>query len=382
MNLSLFSLLTTNSQAQTSVALSMMNKFSPSNLTHPINPALLPFLSGLQQVPKNKSFSGNPSGTSVSLNTKEEQQKESKETPANVKVEAESSEKSRVDNLNGAFPLNNMPSGMERLNNFHLLVQKSNLLTLFSGLSTSKMPSLQLDNTILGNITQNLSGISSNQQLLSQLLQGSFKSWSLPQGAMTKNGGLVYEMNDACKQTTNDTTPTEPKPNKKIHKAEKPKKNLSKKVKKDPDMIKDQSNEDEKKLSPKGKEDGDSADSIDDYSEDEDAESEEDSKEDLFKPTKHCYYVTKKTIKDKKILPKRTLSKNSQNDEVDPAELISSLHEGAEKILGYKDIDHKRLYSILVKSEMKLDITFKKIRSNLNYYKKILKLKENESSQA
>jgi len=385
MNLSLFSLLT-SPQAQTAAGINMMSKLLSNNLTNNITPTLLPFFSGAIHDPKTKSLLHPQPQISVSMNMKKEHPQDGKESQIKVKAESESVERSLADNLMGKMPTANLVGNMPKLVNLFPLVQKSNLIPLYSGLAASKIQPLKLDNPILGNIVPSLSEISANQHLLAQLLQNNLRSVPSLQGT-NKNEMLENGLITNSELAAKDLTTSEPVPNKKVHKTEGPKLSLTKKVKTTGEETKNTVNEEEKrelvKVSKKEEEensdDSIAYDSVEEEEEEEEDE-EDDAKEELFKPTKHCYYVTKKTIKDKKILPKRTSNKNSQRDIIDPAQLISSLHEGAEQILGYKDFDHARLYSVLVKSEMQLDITLKKLRSNLNYYKRILKLKKNESS--
>jgi len=110
-------------------------------------------------------------------------------------------------------------------------------------------------------------------------------------------------------------------------------------------------------------------------SEETEDESDEESKEELFKPTKHCYYVAKKTIKEVRVQPSRTTSKQegSPPPQKTEMEILCDLTTELEPLLGFKEINQTRLFEILRKSEMNAQSVLVKIRSNANYYRRILK---------
>jgi len=115
---------------------------------------------------------------------------------------------------------------------------------------------------------------------------------------------------------------------------------------------------------------------LEQFGNDEDEFEEDDSYEEDFKPTKHCYYVAKKTITTKRELPKRKReSKEDSNSkkEVNEIEALQGLLTDLEPVLGYKEIDQTKVLGILAKSQMNPKIVMVKIKSNLNYYKKTLK---------
>jgi len=98
--------------------------------------------------------------------------------------------------------------------------------------------------------------------------------------------------------------------------------------------------------------------------------------DELFKPTKHCYYATKNSIKEKRVLTKRRteIEKKSIHALPNNMEVLFQLICELETIFGYKDIDQEKVYGILLKSEMDPKKSLIRIRRNLGYYKRNLKI--------
>lgn len=111
-------------------------------------------------------------------------------------------------------------------------------------------------------------------------------------------------------------------------------------------------------------------------SEESEGEEEEEGK-DVFKPTKHCFYVAKKTITEKRVLPKRAKPELHKVDEdsINPLELILQLTPRIKGMLGYDEIDQDKLYLTLAKCDMDMEKTCQKIKGNLRYFKRHLKMK-------
>lgn len=115
---------------------------------------------------------------------------------------------------------------------------------------------------------------------------------------------------------------------------------------------------------------------LDAFDSDEDEESDqEDDKADTFRPSKHSYYLTKKQIKEKRVLPKRshaTLAQEAapKNEE----EIIDYLVGEVEKLTGYKGIDRTKVHTLYVKSESDADKAIVRLKRNMYYYKKLLKV--------
>ena len=106
---------------------------------------------------------------------------------------------------------------------------------------------------------------------------------------------------------------------------------------------------------------------------------ERELKDEVFKPTKHVYYLTKNSIIKKRVLPKRGPSNLDVPDKIvaqdNPMELLYKLVSLLEPILGYKDIDQTKAYSILKKSDMNVEVSINKVKFNLCYYRRVLKMK-------
>ena len=303
MNLSLLSLFASNPQVQTAAALNAITKFSSTNPTNSLGPHLFSSQAGTQGNSSNTPEVPTQNQSINSIKVKDEHPQDLTDTKVKVKVEAESLERSLANNLAGGLPIANISTAPTKLTDFDPLVQRSSLMALYSGLAASKMLSVKMNNSNLGNRIPNISVIPNNQLLFAQLLQNNLSSLSKLQGTTFK-----YEimMNGANRDTTQASldikTAADPQTSNRIPKTEKPKSNPNKKVKQDSQKIGKSSKEENKSESGKIQQGENSEESIANESaeETEEEEDEEDSKEDLFKPTKHCYYVTKKPSRIRK----------------------------------------------------------------------------------
>lgn len=119
---------------------------------------------------------------------------------------------------------------------------------------------------------------------------------------------------------------------------------------------------------------------IDDFSEeDHDDAREDDGDEDmeLFKPTKHSFYATKRQITDKRVQPRRNEREEAEPEPVkivDESEAKKEMMEGLVEMLGYSDINTVKAFAMLAKNGFDAELALMKVKRNLNYYKRSLKI--------
>jgi len=118
--------------------------------------------------------------------------------------------------------------------------------------------------------------------------------------------------------------------------------------------------------------------SEDELESEESEDEDDDDGGDTFKPTKHCFYVAKKTIKEKRVLPVRRKPEVKKIDErsINPLEYISQLMPRVTELLQMEDIDQPKLYLALQKCNFDIEKTLYMIKSNRRYYKRHLKMKQ------
>jgi len=77
------------------------------------------------------------------------------------------------------------------------------------------------------------------------------------------------------------------------------------------------------------------------------------------------------------VLPKRVHTQDTSenaNIQSNPMELVLRLISELEPLLGFSDIDQAKVYTILLKSDFVIAKSLTKIKRNVAYYKKILKI--------
>lgn len=112
-----------------------------------------------------------------------------------------------------------------------------------------------------------------------------------------------------------------------------------------------------------------------DISSDEEDEEEEEEPDELFKPTKHVYYLAKNTIKEKRVLPKRsTLKEENEKQIVENVDMkvVVGMLDDIKGILGIEVVNQEAVYGILIKSDNDPNKVLTKIRRNLCYYRRVL----------
>ena len=117
--------------------------------------------------------------------------------------------------------------------------------------------------------------------------------------------------------------------------------------------------------------------------EDEEEEVEIEDKKDLFRPGKHSYYLIKQNVKEIRLQPKR-VSKDEmykKPPEIPLDELIKQVAVVAEGLVGFQPLNRQKIIDVLIKHEMDPGLAIKRIKSNVRYYKKILRPKQEKIEQ-
>jgi len=111
-----------------------------------------------------------------------------------------------------------------------------------------------------------------------------------------------------------------------------------------------------------------------DQSDTEKEESDTESVDEEYEPEE--LKIQDKTSKKIRKQPKRLPKKIEVVDKKDDLQIILSLNDRIVEILGYKEIDQSKLYALYLRSDKDEKKFFIKLRRNLSYYKKALKISQ------